>query len=242
VKGVIYQQPVSQAQDGLYALVRYKSGQGADYLVRAEKEAKRLIATHTTNPATGKAWWYPYRFTINEYGTTQVARPPWYSGMAQGTALHLFTELYTLTHDSIWETAARETFTSFLYTYQRASAPWTLHVNNGYLWIEEYPTPNPNDHTINGFGFALWGLITYARAFNDPNSIKIAQAGLTTFLYATGLARHVGGSSSYSLSHPAYRPSGYHLIVTQQLRLFGAVTGDSHFTAMAQTYARDYSG
>jgi hypothetical protein len=163
--------------------------------------------------------------------------------MAQGQALDLFTQLYLLTHEARWRTAADATFTSFLYPYRSGitgkNTPWAWHVSAGYAWIEEYPTPQPDDHTMNGFGFALWGLITYARAFGDARATTLAQGGLTTFLYAAQLVRHPGQISGYSVSHQTPIPY-YHGVVTGQLAVFSTVTGDSRFAAMAANFADDF--
>src|SRR5262249_11188840 len=155
----------------------------------------------------------------------------------------LFTQLYGLTHEERWRTAAEATFASFLYPYREGitgkGTPWAWHVSDGYAWIEEFPTPQPNDHTMNGFGFALWGLITYAHAFGDARAKPLAQGGLTTFLHAAQLVRHPGQVSGYSVSHQSPTPF-YHGIVTGQLAVFSAVTGDTRFAAMAANFAADF--
>lgn len=246
VNGRIYQHPVAQAEDGLGALA-------AGNLALTEKEATRLIKTHTANIATGGplgARWYPYPFDFPEYGeVSDTARAPWYSGMAQGQALDLFTRLYAATGRTKWRHAAENTFASFLFPLHPGESPlkrpWVWRVDaSGYLWIEEYPTPRADNNTINGFGFALFGLIDYARIIGHPEGDEratvLAQAGLVTYLHATARARHPGGISSYSLSHLWDRLSHYHIIVTQQLWLFAAVTGYATFAVRARAFYSDY--
>jgi hypothetical protein len=246
VNGKAYQDPVAQAQDGLAALVSYAAHKETSDLILAEKEAERLITDHVTNAATGDAWWFPYPFNFPEYGDVHdTAVAPWYSGMAQGEALDLFTRLYIWTGNKQWISAASHTFASFLYPLQTDEAvtarPWSVQVDsNGYLWVEEYPTPNAQDDTINGFGFALFGLIDYARLSGDARALQLADAGLTTFLYGVSLVRHPGHVSSYSVSHPAAHFTGYHVVVTLELTLFGAVTGDAQFTTLANAFYQDY--
>ena len=246
LNGKVYQHPVVQGQDGLFALVRYVANKNTAELTLAKKEAQRLIANHTTNAATGDAWWFPYPFNFAEYGAVNdTAVAPWYSGMAQGEALDLFTRLYTLTGDNQWEAAATHAFASFLYPLKAGESttarPWVVQMDsNGYLWVEEYPTPNANDDTINGFGFALFGLIDYARLTGNAQAVRLADAGLTTFLYGANLVRHPGGPSSYSVSHPRKRYTGYHVVVTHELAAFGVVTGDAQFTTLADAFYQDY--
>lgn len=244
--GTLYNHPVLQAQDALALVARYQHDHTANLLTIAETEARRLIAIHTTQAFTGQAWWYPYTFDFQEYGEkANTARAPWFSGMAQGEALRLFTELYEVTHETRWQDAAQHTFQSFMYPLLPKEDvhehPWVWRVDNdGWLWIEEYPTPNINDNTINGFGFALYGIIEYARTFHDAQAVMLAQGGLTTFAHAIPLVRHPGGVSSYSLSHMKDLSAKYHLIVTHQLRLFAGVTGDKELATLANDFTLDY--
>jgi hypothetical protein len=243
--GVVYNQPVTQAQDGLHLLQRYRSRGGAVFLTLAQREGQRLINTHRTSRLTGTAWWMPYLFTFEAYGEKRYTQPPpWYSGMAQGLAVDLFTQLYAITGAPKWRVAAEYTFQSFLFPLEKGqsptSHPWVDRVVGSSLWIEEYPTPNPNDDTINGFGFALVGLTDYAREFHDHRAQLVAEAGLATWLHATPKVRHPGGVMGYSLSHPLDRSKKYHLIVVHQLNFLGAVTGDGQFGALANVFYDDF--
>src|SRR5262249_10589623 len=80
------------------------------------------------------------------------------------------------------------------------------------------------------------GLITYAHAFGDARAKTLAQGGLTTFLHAAQLVRHPGQVSGYSVSHQSPTPF-YHGIVTGQLAVFSAVTGDTRFSSMSTNFS-----
>lgn len=244
IGGKIYDHPVVQAQDGLCALANNNT-------TRAITEASRLLAKHYMSYSTGGAsgaYWYAYPFNYAEYGkATLTAHAPWWSGMAQGEALELFTQLYNVTNDSKWLNAANHTWQSFLYPLkagERVTArPVVTQVDaSGYFWIEEYPTPNINDDTVNGLGFALYGLIDYEHLTKSATVLKLTRAGLTTFLHAAASARNPGTIASYSLSQRWDKVKAYHLYVTQQLQLFGSLTGNSAFTALAASYYSDYHG
>ena len=243
--GKTYNMPVAQAQDGMHWLARYGSDGTPAALTLAMREGRRLIATHRTSRATGSAWWFPYLFPFNEYGQARyLDRPPWYSGMSQGEAVDLFSQLYVVTKSAMWKQAAQHAFASFLYPLRpgqpATSRPWVDHVVGRSLWIEEYPLPNPNDHTINGFGFALLGLTDYARTFHDSQAQLIAEGGLATWLHAIPKVRHPGGVMGYSLSHPTDRSTGYHRTVTAQLKFLGGVTGNPDFAALASVLYDDF--
>lgn len=246
LNGKLVDQPVTQAQVGLWEVAIYLKTHSSTNLDLALVEARHLVKIHHTNSATGLSWWFPYPFTYEEENDPKaIAYAPWYSGLAQGMVLDLFTQLYTVTSDTYWKTAADDTFASFLYPWRPgvsvSAHPWVTQVDKlGYFWIEEYPKPNPNDDTINGLGFAIYGLIEYYRAFHSSQVLLLTQATLTTFLHGTQLARHPGGIASYSLSHPNLRPAHYHLIVYAQLRIFGSVTSNTGFTKVGSEYYWDY--
>ena len=246
VKGVLYNSPVIQAQDGAGALLQYGTSKDMTYLDLAKKDAQRLIDTHVTNAVTKDAWWFPYPFDYALYGDpTDTTIGPWYSGMAQGEAVYLFTRLYEITGDTAWKTAAIHAFHSLLYPLKAGEAPrsrpWaTLVDSKGYYWIEEWTTPKPEDDTINGFGFATYGVIEYLREFHDPEATRVADAALTTYIYGVQHVRHPGGPSSYSLSHMDKLYTGYHGVVTSQLAVFAHVTGDPQFKTLYQEFYQDY--
>jgi len=244
-QGRVYNMPVAQAQDGLGLLARYRTDRGSAALTLALREGARLIATHRTSRSTGSAWWFPYLFPFQEYGDRKlIDRPPWYSGMAQGEAVDLFTQLYVITKAPKWRLAAQHAFASFLYPLRAGQSttarPWVDRVIGRNLWIEEFPLPNPNDDTINGFGFALIGLTDYARAFHDSQAQLIADGGLATWLRAIPKVRFPGGVMGYSLSHRNDRSKAYHHAVVYQLEFLGAVTSDPRFGALAGVLYDDF--
>jgi hypothetical protein len=244
INGAKYDHPVAQAQDGLCALSNNNQA-------LAIIEASRLLAKHYFSYSTGGptgAYWYAYPFNFAIYArSTLVAKAPWWSGMAQGEVLELFTQLYTTTQDQKWLDAANHTWRSFLYPLRAGESvtarPVVTQVDgSSYFWIEEYPKPNINDDTINGLGFALYGLIDYYHLNKSATVLKLTQAGLTTFLYAATKARNPGTIASYSLSQRWDRPVNYHKYVTQQLQLFASITGNGSFAALAMNYYSDYHG
>lgn len=235
-----YNQPVTQAQDGLYSLAEYANGGSSTYLTRAEAEANRILSYKTGYKG---AWWFPYKFNFEEYGQKQyTAVAPWYSGMAQGEILDLFTKLYIVTGTASWATDARETFTSFLdpRTATTGKEPWVDIVNTGYLWIEEYPTPNLADDTINGADFAIWGLVDYATEFRNADAHTLASGALTTMLHAIPKVLHPGWMVGYSVSHPTDDITTYHAIVTEQFVTFAEITGNSAFANVALELSTDF--
>jgi hypothetical protein len=238
--GKTYNHPVVQANDGLYSLSLYAQSGDSTYLTRAEAEANRLVSYKTVYE---NAWWYPYEFNFVEYGQSQYTlKAPWYSAMAQGEILDLFTQLYKLTGAATWKADAASTFTSFLdpWTTSKGTKPWVDRVDSsGYLWLEEYPT-NLNDDVINGADFAIWGVVDYANEFHSSKAAYLASGALTTMLHAIGLVHHHNWIVGYSVSHPTDEIPAYHVIVTEQFLTFAEITGASVFARIALELAADF--
>jgi len=239
VHGVRYDQPVLQGLDALVALSAYSASKDVKALTIALANAERLIAIHTVS---GGAWWYPYWFDNALHGLSSEMRyAPWYSGMAQGRVLDLFTRLYAVTKDTKWRAAAEATFPSLSHPYHKGmTTPWAVNVDAaGYLWIQEYPGPYP-DNTINGMNSAIWGLLSYYLTFGNLRAKALADGAMTTMLHYIGRAEHPGWISSYCLAHPQLRPAKYHGLVTRQLALLYSVTLDVRFAARAAQFAADF--
>jgi hypothetical protein len=248
VNGIKYNHPVEQAWDGLVALAKYQAIGPTDIadLALAEKEAARLVGTHLTSSATGASWWLPYRFNFAEYGlSADTLHAPWYSGMAQGEVLELFSRLYLVTKASQYRTDAIDTFDSFIEPLQAGQAwnahPWVDLVDStSHFWIEEYASSRTSDDVINGSGFAVFGLIDYFKIVQDSRAHPLINEGLLTFLYGADHARNPGGVASYSLSLRSDRSAQYHLIVTAQLQDLATLTTDTFYKNEAAGYLGDY--
>jgi hypothetical protein len=228
--------PQDQSIDGLWALARYEATRQARDWRIALADAHRLVAKRIT--AAG-AWWFPYSFNFVEYGEVPLPAP-WFSGMAQGQALYLFSQLFLATGQALWRYAADRTFASFLQPYHPGiRTPWITRIEQGRLWIEEYPQA-ALDVSVNGLGFAIWGLIEYSRVFGNDQASLLAQAALTSYLHAIPLIRHPGGICGYSLSHPWDLITRYHRVVTYQLQVFAAITGNRHIAQLARAFSADF--
>lgn len=238
--GVLYDHPVAQAQYGLHSLETYRVRHKRLYLDKAVAQAQRLVDRRTV---VGRAWFlsYPYVFPLHGRAD-EVQTPPWYSAMAQGQALSLFTRLYLTTGKRSWRDAADATFASFLLPPSTTS-PWVVHVDGArYLWLDEFPhvLTGTADLTFNGHNFATFGLYDYAVLTHDPEALRLlAGAETTTRHYAENI-RVPGGISHYCFEHPAVRSGKYHLIHTSQLLQLYAMTGDPWFARAADEFRDDY--
>lgn len=229
IDGVLYNHPVNQAHTGLRSLDSYRLTGNEVYLEHAEVYADHLISYHTESNG---AWFYAYPFAW------QTLQPPWYSAMAQGMALALFTRLYEATGDATYKQAADLTFASFLATPNK-TRPWVISIDRGgYLRLEEYPT-TAWQFVLNGHISAAFGLYDYYRVTGDTGALALYRGALTSVAHYAATFRCPGWISAYSLGVPS-RFAGYHLAVTRQLLELYTLSGSDRFAQIADQFAADY--
>lgn len=245
IDGKLYDHPVAQAQYGLWNLATFRAQGDRFFLSRARLQADRLIETKTVSR---DAWWHPYPFDFRmtrAHGIT--LRAPWYSGMAQGEALSLFAQLALTERLSFdvrarYRTAAEATYRSLLLDPD-GGKPWVSHVDaDGYVWFQEYPRwpVKESDFTLNGHGYAAWGVWDYHRLTGDAQARRLFEESAATYLRYAAVVRRNGWMSSYCTPHEA--PSGrYHEHHIQQLLQFLRLTGDGRFAKMADAFLADFS-
>jgi D-glucuronyl C5-epimerase C-terminus len=231
--------PLLIARYGLNMLDGYRMTRDPAYLDRAKVNASFLI--RTAIPRQG-ALYFPYRFSWPLFGKrSQLMRAPWYSAMAQGTALRLFVRLNAVTGEQHWRTAANSTFATFVQR-RRAKRPWIAFVQrrNGrrYLWFEAWASKMPPPQALSGHIYGLIGVYEYARATGSAAAVRIFAGGATTVRYQAPRFRARGGVSYYSLRMRMQSPE-HHCIHIGQLKLLGRMTGDSWFAREARRFATD---
>jgi D-glucuronyl C5-epimerase C-terminus len=231
--------PLLIARYGLDLLHNYRiTTTATGSLARAEVNANFLIDHAVSRDG---ALYFAYRFTYRNGGQrNDLMRPPWFSALAQGTALILFMRLYAVTGDEHWRTAADSTFATFE-KRRSATKPWTVFVahrfNFRYLWLEEAPK-NPPSQVLNGHLYALFGVWEYALATGSAAAVAVFDGAATTIRYQLHRFRVPGGISYYALRIRQQNPA-YHCVHVQQLKILGRMTGDPWFAREARRFAAD---
>ena len=246
VGGRLYDHPVIQSQWGLMTLEAYRRQGLPRLLTTARAQADRQVERHVTSR---RAWFFPYRFDFalaRRHGF--VERAPWYSGMAQGEALSLFSQLAQLPEvepaaRQVYRSAARATFRSLLRRPSRGN-PWVSMVDARATWrLQEYPNRKvaASDYTFNGHVFALLGLYDYYRLTGSRLAAALFDGAATTALHYAKVIRRPGGLSSYCVPHNVFREH-YHSIHISLLRQLHWLTGDQRFSAWARRFSADSPG
>jgi hypothetical protein len=230
--------PLVIARYGIALLHSYRITQDQPYLDRAEVNAKFLV-DHAVS--RNGALFFPFRFRFPLFGNPKdPMRPPWYSAMAQGSALTLLLRLSTVTGDEYWRTAADSAFATFMMR-RSARLPWTVFVARyhhlRYLWLEEY-AKNPPTQPLNGHMYALFAVYEYALSTKSAAAIHVFDGAATTIRHQANRFRVPGGISYYSLRVHAQYPS-YHCVHVWQLKLLGRMTGDAWFVREGRRFGAD---
>jgi len=104
VRGKTYYHPVTIFHKGIEYHDLFHITGNQDYLSKSILQGARLIKIMTEDGL------FPYNYE-HTHGDTHML-PPWYSGMAQGQALTLFSRLYEDTQDITYLKAAKKVFST----------------------------------------------------------------------------------------------------------------------------------
>jgi len=117
-----------------------------------------------TKRAGGIAWEYMFQF--------DGGRPPWTSGLSQGTALQVFARSWSRFKEPALLTAAQQA----LGIFQTAPSSGVQVKTPAGSEYAEY-TYAPSDRILNGFIQAVIGLYDYTQITQDPLGQKLFEAG-----------------------------------------------------------------
>jgi hypothetical protein len=120
--------------------------------------------TLASNRAGGIAWEYLFQF--------DGGRPPWTSGLSQGTALQVLARAWSRFKEPAYLTAAQQALGIF-----ESPPPVGVRLKTSAgAFYAEY-TYAPNDRILNGFVQADVGLYDYASITKDPLGLALFEAG-----------------------------------------------------------------
>jgi hypothetical protein len=238
--GVIYDHPVLQAQYGLIMYNSYLLTTNAEYLYWAEAHAQHLLDVSVSSRG---ALFFPYPFVWQKApapGKDQI-NPPWYSGLAQGYSLSLFSHLYQTTGKQIYKDAADKTFSSYKLPAIDAETPWVTEVDSqGFLWFEEYAKDPANQQMVlDGHILATFGLYDYWLMTGDPDAKRLVEAGITSVRKNWDYFRTPGWVIRYSLKWEVWNKS-YQTVILGLFQQLWTMTSEPFFARCADQLADDW--
>jgi len=116
---------------------------------------------------------WEYRFDLPSWNQ----KSPWISALAQGFGLSAFSRAYLMTSDAIWLELMENVLNSFKYQIQNGGVCHTDKTGN--KWFEEYPSEPPS-HVLNGFIYALFGLLDFHKVAGNVDALRLFKDGIST--------------------------------------------------------------
>ncbi|MFE7131028.1 D-glucuronyl C5-epimerase family protein [Streptomyces sp. NPDC057638] len=242
-RGKLHDHPVGQIQYGLENLASHRVTGDAFFLRRARAQADRVVSRRHERRG---AWFFPYPFPFrHDVHTGLDYQAPWYSGMAQGEALSLFSQLATYPavparDRARYRAAADGAFASLLAGDGRQ--PWVVARDaSHHLWIHEYPVdaPGTSDYTYNGFMFAALGLWDYHAMTGNPLAEQLFDGSLTTLDAEFTTLRNPGWLSHYCRTHTV-PTTMYHPVHIDLLLQLCWLSGSHRFAGQADVLMDDH--
>ncbi|HNX01971.1 MAG TPA: D-glucuronyl C5-epimerase family protein [Candidatus Cloacimonadota bacterium] len=237
--GQLYYHPVQIAHRIRQAISDYKLTGDAKYLNHAIESAETLRQhAHREDNCI----YFPYEFTFSfNYITYQK---PFYSGMAQGMLLSVYTRLYYLTKNELYHAVA-DSILNTMDDFDNPHRTVFISTNDGltkgpnYYWVDEYPNKFQR-FVLNGSIIGAYGLYEHWWVFGDERSKVLFSREMTTVKANVSLYRNPHNISYYDLLFKVMDPS-YHTLHIQLLKKCYYYTGDKFFSDMSDLFLYDHS-
>lgn len=227
----VHYTPVTIAQYGLGLYSSHLKHESPSayrlFLAQADWHAQRLGMT----PGGWGVWLHGFDFPLYDL------RAPWVSAMAQGQGISLLLRAHQATGEKRYLDAARLAFDSFRHDLLEGGV--SRRDVAGDVWLEEYPT-EPACHVLNGFIFALWGVLDYFRATGDPGAGELYRECSATL--SRNIERYQGVFwSKYDVLTRDNVSRDYHLIHIMQLKVMAELNDDATLAETARRW-EGYAG
>lgn len=237
--GKYYYHPVTLCFKSLEALNDYSITGEPIYLSHAIKTMETL-RRHAVRHQD--MLYFPYNF---DFSTTAnlCYKAPWYSAMAQGLALGVYSRLYYFTKVPLYTAVADSILRSMTdfesdYSTVMIAQDDTLLGRGTYYWIDEYPN-GPRRFVLNGSIIGAMGLYDHWWVYGDDLSRQLFSAELSTVKDKVLAYRNPDDLSAYCLKYRR-KYQNYHLVHCQLLDKCEEMTGDAYFAAVAELFRQDH--
>jgi hypothetical protein len=167
--------------------------------------------------------------TMSKFGLNQS----FYSAMIQGMAISTLVRAALVTGQNSFIDHAAEALRLFEIDVKEGGVSREI---DGYVFYEEYPSAKKY-HVLNGFFYAIWGLLDLVRYNNDATARQLWEEGLKTIVnwlpkYDMGYwsLYHIGDG----MTNPATIP--YHKLQIEQLKTMYDITGQKIFKEHADKW------
>ncbi len=220
--------PVTVCQYGLHQYNRFVRQNDDVARETFLKQAKWLVDHAEPGPNGSKVW--PNTSPLKFYDISA----PWISGMAQGEALSVLLRAHALSGDSRYHNTAQAAWKALILPTEDGGV--VSRFPDGSPLIEEYPKAGSVTGVLNGFMFALLGVLEYASVTGDEEAVAWSHSLVSGLRH--NLHRYdTGFWSVYDLFLPRRLASfSYHRLHIAQLEALFRLTGETVFQAVAEQW------
>ena len=225
--------PIAIAQYGLGRVNAWTVSGAAEDRDAWIAAADWLAANMRPNRQGVHVWMHDFSWPYRQW-----LEAPWYSGLAQGSGLSLLVRAARATRHEKYAAAAHRAFEPL--GMDVADGGVQVTDRTGDVWIEEYLV-HPPSHILNGFIWALWGVLDYAEWSGRAAACQLWARAIGTL--TRRLAEFdTGWWSLYESRHEGREMLAsqyYHTLHITQLRVMHRLTRIASFGRFAdrfQTY------
>jgi heparosan-N-sulfate-glucuronate 5-epimerase len=221
----IHYTPVTIAQYGLGLYSSHLKKPDSEYyrlfIAQADWHVDNILSAH----GNCAVWLHNFEFPMYKLHDS------WVSAMAQGQGISLLLRAYQATNNQRYLETAYRAYKTFNCDIWAGGVSFVDKQNN--LWLEEYPT-SPASHVLNGFIFAIWGVLDYYRATNDSAARNLYKQCIKTM--RENINNYEGLYwSKYDALTQENVSLNYHMLHVMQLQVLAQLTRD---TILAETAGR----
>jgi hypothetical protein len=221
----VHYTPVTTAEYALGNLGCYLTTRDPNFRGVFIRQADWLRRNLTVGARFG-VWLHTFEFP--PYGLAA----PWVSAMAQGEGVSVLLRAHEMTRDPVYLTAACHAFGAFLHDFSEQGV--SVRDEHGDLWLEEFPT-TPPVHVLNGFIFALWGVLDFYRVTRDSRARSVWEEGVQTL--RKNLHRYeLNWWSRYDLRSRSACSAHYHRTHVRQLFVMADLADEPVFAEYAKRW------
>ncbi|MBN1183773.1 MAG: hypothetical protein JXB49_15885 [Bacteroidales bacterium] len=214
----IHYTPVMIAQYALAHWGQYLVAKKQEYYERFLIQTNWLRDNIVMMPEGFGVWLHNFEFPI--YKLT----PPWISAMAQGQGISVMLRAYQITKDEQYFDIAQKAFNAFQFDINDCGV---AAYDEDNLWLEEFPA-KPFTHVLNGFIYALWGVLDFYRVTQSSEALVIWEKGIKTL--RENLNKYeIAFWSCYDLLRKTICSIDYHQTHILQLKVMNQLTKEPIF-------------
>ncbi len=158
-------------------------------------------------------------------------KAPWFAGITQGLCASVFCRAFHLTKNELYKDRAKQSIEAMFIPLEMGGI--FCQTNDGFDWIEEYPSVKRRSLVLNGFIFSIIAICEYLILCEKNDVFEKRLQRLIESLFKTFYHYKRGGNLRYSQFGKSFQNISYQgLVICQFLHLF-ELTGNKAFKELA---------